>query len=125
MSLDDLDLIECGFPLFPNEFPIDPPVLSHPFADITMLNKQLEWSQLDTHALYLRIEVERAKHQRLSTTLKNVKREIIPQCRIMAQLQQESTFVQSQLNAMRYYYESEIARITSTTSRGLSRMHAS
>ena len=49
MSLDHLDLIECGFPLLPNEFPVDPPVLTPSLADITMLNKQLEGLQLDTH----------------------------------------------------------------------------
>ena len=100
MSLDDLELIACGFPIFPNEYPIDPLILTPLFADLTTLSNQLEGLQLDAHTKSLRIEVKRAKRQKLGINLKRVKKEILPQRRLLAQIQQENTLFHSRLNAL-------------------------
>jgi len=102
MSINDFDLIKCEFPPFPDNFPVDPPILTPSFADLTTLNTLLEGLRIDTHIQSLRIKVERAKRQRMRTTLKRVKREIIPKRHVLAQLQIESAIVQSQLNSMNF-----------------------
>ena len=90
MSINDIELIECGFPLFPEEFPIDLPILTPSFANLTALSNQFEGLRLDVYIQSLRIEVELAKRQKLSANLKRVKREIISQRRLLTQIHQEN-----------------------------------
>ena len=42
MNIDDLGLIECGFPIFLDVFPVEPPSLTPSFADVTSLSTQFE-----------------------------------------------------------------------------------
>ena len=71
MSINDPEFLECGFPLFPDKFPI---ILTLSFADLTTLSNQFEGCCLVVHTQSLRIKKERTKCQKLGTNLKRAKK---------------------------------------------------
>ena len=74
MNLNHIELIDYDFPLFNNEFPVDPPFLTPSLADLTASSNRLEGLQLDYSTQSLRIKVERAKRQKLGVNLKRIKK---------------------------------------------------
>jgi len=77
MNYDDLLLNEINFPLFPESFSVDLPNLFVPFNKVAALTKQVKSLSIDFHTQTLRIEVERVKRQKLSSTLKKVRKKMV------------------------------------------------
>ena len=122
MNCNDLFLEELNFLLFPEPFPIDPPNFLTPFNEIISLIKQVESLSIDIHTQSLPIEVEWVKRQKLSSTLKRVKREIILSHHLLTQAQYDITMHCKELQDLKIKHEDEVARLRSLTYRGFFRL---
>ena len=71
----------------------------------------------------LRIDIEKAKRQKLNTKLKKDKHGHAPPAPLLTKLQNDINILSEQLGVIRNIYESEIARIGLTTYRYFSRLH--
>ena len=76
MTIDSFDISEYNLNTPSDMFPIEPPNLLAPFIDLTPLSTQLDGMHLDIQTQSLRIEVERAKRQKLSVSLKRARKEV-------------------------------------------------
>jgi len=65
------------------------------------LTNQVERLNIDVHTQALRVDVENIKWQKLSATLKRVKKGAIPTNRILSQLRQDHINTINQLTIMR------------------------
>ena len=123
MNLNEFLLNDQEVPLFPGIFPVEPFNLTHSFSDITTLNSQLENLSIEVHTKSIWIEVERVKHQKMHSSLKQLKREIVSPHLILIQLRQETSSVQDNQNASSLYLEGELIRQSTLSFRCFSRMH--
>ena len=63
-------------PVYDNLFQIDDLMLSTPHPEIIDLNRKFESLTIDTNTYGLRMEIERAKRQRLQATVKQIRRDL-------------------------------------------------
>jgi len=67
-------------------FHLDDPNIAITHPDIAALNQRLDHLSLETNTQALRIAVERAKHQKLRATIRQVKQDMLPPCPDIASL---------------------------------------
>ena len=101
----------------------DVPALAITHPDIATLNRRLDQISLDTNTQSLHIDVEKAKRQRLSETVRRVRQNTLRLCPDVISLKQDVTTIREEQNAVNYYLEAEIASMSATTFRSLSRIH--
>ena len=87
------------------------------------LNSRLEHLSLEINTQSLRIEVERAKRQKMRASLKQLKQEISTPCPDIAPLRQEISVIHENHNATSYHLEGEITRLSTMSFRCFSKMH--
>jgi len=87
------------------------------------LNSRLEHLSLEINTQSLQIEVERAKRQKMRTSLKQLKQEVSTPCLDIAPLRQEISKINENHNATSYHLEAEITRLSTMSFRCFSRMH--
>ena len=116
------DLLPEGS-LFDDIFPSENPSVTVTHPDIVALNSRLDHLSLETNTQALRIKVERAKRQRLSATVRQVKQNMLLSCPDIASLKDDVEVMQGNQNAINYQLEGEITNMNVMTFRCLSRMH--
>ena len=112
-----------GLPLFPETFPLDPLTSAPPLNEIALQNSQLERLSLDVHIQSLCVEIECAKWQKLSSTLKRVRRDLISSNRISIQLRHDIYILRERVRELQYMYDDKIARIGTVSYGSLARIH--
>jgi len=107
---------------FLSEFRIDdfPTPLMH--SDIAEINRKLEHLTLESNTQGLRIEIEKAKRQRLRTSLRQVKSDLTLPCPEIIALRNELHHMRDQQNAINYQLDNENARTNTLSFRSLSRI---
>jgi len=116
------DLLPEGS-LFDNLLYSDVTALAITHPDIATLNHRLDQLSLDTNTQSLRIDVEKAKRQKLSAIVRPVKQNILLPCPEIASLKQDITTIRGEQNTVNYHLEAKIASTSVMTFRCLSRIH--
>ena len=109
-------LNEDEFPMLPLTFD-NPSDLFPPHPDILAINSQLERLNIDSHTQSLRTEMERVKHQKLRIKPKRVKRELLPNNKIINNLSASVNQLQESVSSLRYLYEKESAHLQTVSYR--------
>ena len=78
---------------------------------------------IDFHTQTLRIEVERVKKQKLSSTLKKVKREMIMHHQLLSQVHYDTYVHHKEIQDLKIKHDDELARLRSLIYCGFSRLH--
>jgi len=119
-----------GDPTLPDLLPEDPMIndlfliddlptpLIHP--DIAEINLKLEHLTLETNTQGLRIAVERAKRQRLQTTIRQVKQDLSRPCPDLMMIKSELDHLRAHQNAINYQLDGDNARTNTLSFRSLS-----
>ena len=105
--------------LLDNNIPL--PVI--PNTDIVTLNQRIDQLSLDTNTQSLRIEVEKAKRQKLGATVRRLRQDVLPPHHEIVRLRQDLDIMRNEQNSINYYFEAEIASNRTLAFRGLSRIH--
>ena len=92
-------------------------------ADLVALNQRFDRLSLDTNTQSLRIDIEKAKRQKLSATVRRVKQDLLSPRPETVTLRQNVDTMRNEQNSINYYLEAEIAGNSSMTFRSLSRIH--
>ena len=92
-------------------------------TDIITLNQRLEQLSLDANTQALRLEIEKAKRQKLSTTVRRIKQDLLTPHSDIIKLRQDIDILRSKQNSVNYWLEAEIASNSVATFRSLSRIH--
>ena len=79
--------------------------------------------KIDINTQSLRIEIESAKRQRLNSSLKKVKQDIISPCQECTQLRYELDALKRYMGETHHNHGSRVARVSSVAFRCLSRVH--
>jgi len=116
------DLLPEGL-LFDDIFHSDDPTIAITHPDIAALNYRLDHLSLETNTQALRIDVERAKLQKLRATVRQVKQNMLLPCPDIASLKYDIETMRGDQNTINYQLEGEIARMNVMKFRCLSRMH--
>ena len=122
MNPDLPDLLPEGS-LFDNIFPSENPSVTITHPNIVAPNSRLDHLSLETNTWALRIEVEKAKRQRLHATVRQVKQNNLLPCPDIASLKYDVEAMQGNQNAINYQLEGEITNMNVMTFRCLSQMH--
>ena len=93
------------------------------FGDIAALDDKISKLTVDVNTQALQVEIEWIKCQKLRMTLKHVKRELAPSDHLLSQFRQELNILKEQLGTIRNLYESETARVGTTTYGCFARLH--
>ena len=112
-------------PFLPDIFPMEPPRSKPSYLDLATLNSQMEHLSLTVNTQSLRIEVERAKRQKMRATIKQLRREMNNPCSEIASLRQEVSTIYENQNTNSYYLDGELTRINSMSFRCFARMYVS
>ena len=116
------DLLPEG-PLFDDLFQLDDPTVAVVHPDIVALNQRLDHLSLETNTQGLRIAVERAKRQKLRTTIRQVRQDMLLPCPDIVSLRHDIETMREHQNAVNCQFDGEITRLNTLTFRCLSRMH--
>ena len=108
--LDDLLDTDATVPTFPD-------------ADLVTLTQRFDQLSLDTNTQLLRIEVEKAKRQKLSATVRRVKTDLLSPRPEIVTLRQDVDTMRNEQKAINYYLDAEIVGNSGLTFRSLSRIH--
>ena len=101
----------------------DVPAPMIPNADIVALNYRFDQLFIDMNTLSLRIEVEKAKRQKLNAIFRKLKQDLLSPHPELIKLRQNFETLRSEQNSINYHVEAEIASNSVMTFRGLSRIH--
>ena len=110
LLLNDLLDIDTTVPTFPN-------------ADLVTLNQRFDQLSLDTNTQSLRIDVEKAKRQKLSASVRRIKKDLLSPRSEIVTLRQDVDTLRNEQNAINYYLDTEITGDSGLTFRSLSRIH--
>ena len=94
-----------------------------PNADIIALNHRFDQLFIDTNTQSLRIDIEKAKRQKLNAIVRRLKQNLLSPHPELVKLRQDFETLQNEQNSINYYLEAEIASNSVMTFRGLSRIH--
>jgi len=120
-------------PTLPNLLPEDPlpsdlfqiddmiAPITHP--DIVALNQKLDNLSLETSTQGLRVAVERAKRQRLQTTVRQVRQNLSTICPDVAKIRNDMEVMQDHQNTINFQLDGETARTSTLAFRSLSRIY--
>ena len=103
MEFNNFDFSNEGFPILPETLSLNPPDLLSPPNDIAALTSQIEKLSIDINTQSLRVEIERAKQQRLSSSLKRIKRDLVSPSQESTQLRYELDALKRFVGEMQYY----------------------
>ena len=92
-------------------------------TDIITLNQRIEQLSLDANTQALRLEIEKAKRQKLSTTVRRLKQDLLAPHPEIIKLRQDIDILRSEQNSNNYWLEAEIASNSVVTFCSLSRIH--
>ena len=92
-------------------FPMEPPRSMPSYLDLATLNSQIEHLSLTVNTQSFRIEVERAKRQKMRSTIKQLRQEMNNPCPEIASLKQEVSTIYENQNTNSYYLDGELTRI--------------
>ena len=109
--------------LFNSTFPPENPSIISTQRDIVALSSQLDQLSLETGTQSLRIELEKHKRQKLRTTIRQIKQNMISPCPVTASLKYEFDVMQRNQNAVNFQLEGEITTMRTITFRCLLRVH--
>ena len=108
---------------FVNDFRIDDIPTTLTYSDITEINRKLEHLSLETNTQGLRIEVEKAKRQRLQTSVRQLKNNATLPCPELIALRNDLQQTRDQQNAINYQLDNENARTNTLAFRSFSRIY--
>ena len=91
-------------------------------CDLTELNRKLEHLTVECNTINLRLEIEKAKRQRLQSTVKQLKREALSPCPDVLTVKQELNEFKEQQTATNYMLDGENARTNTLAFRSISRI---
>ena len=109
-------------PLLDDLFHLNDPTVAITHPDIVALNQRLDHLSLETNTQGLRIGVERAKRQKLRTTIRQVRQDMLLICPDIMSVRNDIETMRGSQNAVNYQLDGEITRLNTLTFRCLSRM---
>ena len=95
------------------------PAIPHDLAD---WGRKLDLLTVECNTLNLRLEIEKAKRQRLQSTVRQLKRETLPPCPDMLTVKKELDEFREQQNTTNYMLDGENARTNTLAFRSISRI---
>ena len=93
------------------------------YQDLVQLTERISRIDVDLNMHDLRIELEKMKRRKLRASVNNIRKEILPDNNMVAQIQYDLSTLQERVGALDMLYNNEMARISSLTHRSLSRIH--
>jgi len=107
----------------PSDFPpLDDVMTTMPQPQLTDINNKINSLAIDANTHSLRIEIEKSKRQRLQTTVKQLKRELLLANDDIALLKNEITQLRDQQNVVNFQLNNENVRTNTLAFRSLSRI---
>jgi len=92
----------------------------HP--DITEWGRKIDNLTIECNTLNLRLEIEKTKRQRLQSTVRQLKRDVIAPCPDLLMIKNELDKFKGQQNATNYLLDGENARTNTLAFRSISRI---
>ena len=105
-----------------NEFSVNDFSTPLIYPDVTEINRKLEQLTLETNTQGLRLAIEKAKRQRLQTSVRQVKNDLALPCPELTALKIELNQMRDYQNAVNYQLDNENARTNTLSFRSLSRI---
>jgi len=105
---DLLDINSTMVPAIPNE--------------LNELSRKVEQLTIEYNTMHLRLEIERAKRQRLQSIVKQLKREALSPCPVASTVKQELKEFKEQQTATNYMLDGENAKTNTLAFRSISRI---
>lgn len=115
------DLIPEGH-IFDELFHMDNPTIPIVHPDVTELSRKLDNLTIECNTLGLRLEIEKTKRQRLQSSVRQVKRDLVAPSPDMIEVKNELTRIEKQQNAINYQLDGENARTNTLAFRSISRI---
>jgi len=109
-------------PVFENLFQLDDLMMTTPYPEISDLNRKFESLTIDANTHGLRIEVERAKRQRLQTTVKQMRQDLSLANADIVMLKTEIAHLRDHQNSINFQLDNDNARTSTLSFRSLSRI---
>ena len=119
----DLSLFEDPELVYPNAPFLEPPVIAPSAIDFHELSSKMDQISVDVNTQHLRSKLEKCKRQRLSSTIRNIEREIAALSNTINQTQTNITKLNQQIESLVLMRNGDLAQLTTITYRCLSRMH--
>jgi len=109
-------------PIFDELFRVDDWTIPTIHPDVAELARKLDSLTIESNTQGLRLEIEKAKRQRLQASVRQLRRDLATPCPELVKIRTElSQFKESQ-NAINYQLDGENARTNALTFRSLSRI---
>ena len=107
----------------PNVPFLKPSVIIPSIHDVNVINTQLNQLSVGMSTQGLRSKLEKAKRQRLNTTVRNIEREVTLLTKTVAQTQSNITMLRQQIENLTQVSNGDFARLATVTYRCLLKMH--
>jgi len=116
------DLLLAEEPLYSEAFKIDDLVMPPPHPQIAELSRKIESLTIEVNTQGLQLEIERTKRQRLQSTVRQLKRDIVAPCPDLLAIQNDLVKFKGQQEATNYMLDGENARTNTLAFRSISRI---
>ena len=123
--MNDINLSPFDDPelVCPNITYLEPQMIAPSANDYHSLSSQMDQISVDMNSQHLRSKLEKCKRQRLSSTIRNIEREIATLTSIINQTQTSIAKLNQQIESLQLARNGDLAQLTTVTHRCLSRMH--
>ena len=109
-------------PVYEDLFQLNDLMTTIPYPEISDLNHKLELLTIDANTHGLRIEVERAKRQRLQATVKQMRQDLALVNADIVMLKNEIAHLRDHQNSVNFQMDNDNARTSTLSFRSLSRI---
>ena len=120
-SPDIPDLIPTGL-MFDEILDVNNVMMPTITYDLTELNQKFEHLTVELNTLNLRLEIEKAKRQRLQSTVRQLKRETLSPCPDVLTIKRELNEFKDQQTTINYMLDGENAKTSTLAFRSISRL---
>jgi len=123
--MNDIDLFLFDDPelVCPNITYLEPPMIAPTANDYHLLSSQMDQISIDLNTQQLLNKLEKCKRQRLSTTIRNIEREIATISSTINQTQANIVKLNQQIESLLIARNGDLVQLTTVTYRCFSRMH--
>jgi len=109
-------------PMFNELLQMDDLTMPVPHPDVVELSRKLDNLTIESNTQGLRLEIERAKRQRLQASVRQVKRDLAIPCPDLIEIRNELNQFKEYQNAINYQLDGENARTNTLAFRSISRI---
>ena len=125
MNLNDVDALPDLLPedlMFSDLLPVDGLAMPAPYPDFAEWGRKIDNLIIECNTLNLRLEVEKSKRQRLQSTVRQIKRDMVIPCPDLTSIQRDFDRFKEQQNTANYIMDGENARTNTLAFRSISRI---